>query len=253
MTHEFLITAGGSNPNQAVNLAGMWLKGTEAGPFITRMLQQAYPGVSVKTAIRSGIVPAFDQPMAHTAPAPFMDSVNQISRNLVGNTSPDYAGIRAAWSGQNEITVYDYTAPSPPVQIQYTDIVGMPTWIDFGVLQVMLIMRHDITNINGSITLPPVPLTSNSGQNNAAYIKNSSLTFQGTFSVTQVRHIGNFRSPDGTQWVTIVNAFNPNVPGVVNTIDYRAQPTVTGGIGGGFGPAASGSAILPGQRGPVNQ
>jgi hypothetical protein len=51
--------------------------------------------------------------------------------------------------------------------------------------------------------LPKAQVTT-TAQSYPAYRNN--LVFQGSFLVTRVRHVGNFRDPDAASWVTTIDA-----------------------------------------------
>jgi hypothetical protein len=64
-------------------------------------------------------------------------------------------------------------------------------------------MRSDI-KIGDWVKFPQTLVISQS--NTISPFVNQKLTFQGTFMVNAIRHVGRFRQASGDGWVTIVNA-----------------------------------------------
>jgi hypothetical protein len=80
--------------------------------------------------------------------------------------------------------------------------VGQPTWIGKNQIVVKTVLRSDI-HIGDFLTLPPNTLMTMTGD--AAGLsgqQSGKLTFQGSFIVNRVLHVGESRNPDGSAWVT---------------------------------------------------
>jgi hypothetical protein len=101
---------------------------------------------------------------------------------------------------QNQIVAYDGSTQANAKQIQFTDLIGQPTWYQFGVTQFKTAMRADI-NVNDYIKMPAGQVTT-TAQSASQYRQGS--VFSGTFWVSSVRHVGNFRQQDSNSWVTII-------------------------------------------------
>jgi hypothetical protein len=65
---------------------------------------------------------------------------------------------------------------------------------------VKVVMRGDL-KIGDKITLPPTRVVSTPAAQSGI---NSRLTFQGTYTIKSLRHIGNSRQADGSAWVTVI-------------------------------------------------
>ncbi len=128
----------------------------------------------------------------------------------------NYLGVRTAING-NTITVTDGTTQQGGVkQIAFQDLIGQPTWFAPDTIQVTTVMRADIT-FGDMIQLPPTLTTTQAGSYNSIFRNNS--VFQGTFIVTGIRHVGNFRQPQAEAWVStfqcVVNTSAPSTPSKV--------------------------------------
>lgn len=106
------------------------------------------------------------------------------------------------------IEIFDDTYKPNPIQLQFTDLVGQPTWINVDIMQIKMVMRADITvgayilMPQGLQSAPGIVLTQGQSLPSTQKYKSS---FQGQFYVTEMRQIGNYRSPDGASWITVMN------------------------------------------------
>ncbi len=111
------------------------------------------------------------------------------------------------------IIVYDTTYTPPPIKIQFTDLIGQPTWIAVNTIQIKTVLRADI--MLGSIiqlpesmqNVPGMALTTRESHPSQMKYK---TTFNGQFKVSAIRHVGNFRSANGDAWITIINCVPAN-------------------------------------------
>ncbi len=101
------------------------------------------------------------------------------------------------------------------VQLAFQDFIGQPTWLDFGTIQFVCPMRADLS-VTSIVTMPKGLLGNPANPVGApgAVVTTSASTpqarqgsiFSGTFFITSVHHMGEFRNPDGQAWVTVFNA-----------------------------------------------
>ena len=66
-----------------------------------------------------------------------------------------------------------------------------------------VVMRGDL-NIQDLVTLPKTPITTTA----AAFTNFQDATnFSGNFIISYLRHVGNYRQPDGASWNTTMNMY----------------------------------------------
>lgn len=131
-------------------------------------------------------------------------------------TSPlNPPGVSIVASG-GRILVSDGSYQPKRVQINFTDLVGQPTWTGQYQVQIVVVMRGDIS-VNDQVVMPSgymaAPGLNVSLPTSYASYRNSPQ-FNGPYWVKAVRHVGRFRDPDGTAWITILQCVpvNVNVP-----------------------------------------
>ncbi|EIS0356584.1 hypothetical protein LY020_004973, partial [Salmonella enterica] len=129
-------------------------------------------------------------------------------------------GVEIAVVDGNEIRVYDndfdtHRAKKPeesaayrrdhPTQLQFTDLIGQPTWIKYNTVSVPCVMRGDI-QVGDYILMPKESRPIIQAASYSQFRDESA--FKGLFQVTLVRLLGNSRQPDANSWVTVLEA-NP--------------------------------------------
>lgn len=207
MTLDFVILASPYTYDTPGNFVLNWKKGTAISGPLSSMFAGAFgPETPHIINVSPNRVLAVDQ-ISH------YHSLEQAARAIVGMTKgqfgPTDPGVILSIRGDGTLMATDYTQASNPVQIAFNDFVGQPVWIAPYEIQLKLVMRADLSvptlikmpqgakNAPGIVTTNPASLPSYSDQN---------AIFSGNFFVRSVRHIGNFRSPQGESWVTVVNA-----------------------------------------------
>lgn len=215
-----------------VNFVLNWKAGQKLGDAVKQTLQAAYPDVNaINVNVSPNLVLPNDETAYYGTLPQFSDYVNNISRKIVGQgsmlgpwaTTDDvalnekYLGVHIIHDG-DVISVTDGTTKTTPVAIAYEDLIGQPTWINYNTLQVTCVMRADVHRRTdagfGFITLPKTRVTITQGAaSQAPYINsNNSLNnviFQGTWMVNKVHHVGDYKDPNGTSWVTILDCSSP--------------------------------------------
>jgi hypothetical protein len=202
---------------QPANLVLQWQAGQPMATAIQNALQTAFPSYTVNVNISSTLVSA--NPVFHVCPnlASFNNFVNATAINIAGNNNQNYRGIFISTNGTT-INVSDGTGSNsaPIVNIAFQDLIGQPTWINLAEMQIRCPMRGDI-QLGNTIRMPqlsfspgqfiPQTTTPESGSFVASITGTKAQSaFQGTFYVTQVRHVGRYRSPDAAAWCSIINA-----------------------------------------------
>lgn len=260
---DLAITTGAfvATMSQPANLVFNWLPKTRLADAIRATLTSAFPtmkpqiGISdqlVQNAPYWGYYPTLDQ---------FAKQINLISlqtkfRGIPTKDGSSYTGVKIQALPDGSIQVSDNsvtigaqnTVPSPnqPVaiapqpgqvvkRILYQDIIGQPTWVDTGVIQVQCPMRTDILP-NDLVQLPQalaqtaqIPRATQGRQpfGNAR----TKTTFDGTFYVRDVRHVGSFRSNNKDAWITIFNLLLTGKTTIWQPKIITGTNQVTGGYG----------------------
>ncbi|MEJ0093145.1 MAG: hypothetical protein WDN46_06865 [Methylocella sp.] len=214
-TQDFVITTPfnaptsiGPNPKTPPkNIVLNWKKGTPLSQPLQNALRTAYPGTQVNVQISPMLVYAQDEVGYHGNLEQFGTYLRRISQEILG---PSYSGVSLNFNTAGGIDAVDGTTPVTAPVIAYEDLIGQPTWIEAFKIQFKTVMRGDI-KFNSVITLPKTLITNVQGNNSQAV--NQGLTFQGGFTVSSIRHCGNFRQPDAASWVSIFEAYANNPQG----------------------------------------
>ena len=183
--------------------------GDPVGPALENTLSNAL-SLTAKVDISDAVVFTDDVTHVETNLHSFSSWFKQASKNAVGG---NYPGVDILPFG-GAILAYDNSGAVTTTNIKFTDLVGQVTWIGPGQIQLNVVMRGDLICGN-LIKLPPGQITTTQAaySNNLNYGPN--VNFQGTFTIVQMRHLGNFRQPDGDAWITTINALQA-LPGAGN-------------------------------------
>jgi hypothetical protein len=212
-------------PPRGISFA--WPPGTPLQDAITTALTQAFPGANytITFNISSDLQSPYGagQWACYASLDALSDYLQQITKPLgvqaTGNA--DYPGVLIRFDGKT-FFIFDETVPQTPIPLNFQDLIGQPTWMDFNIIQFKTVLRSDIKignqilfpqTANGQpAVIPPYALTTPS----AAYPNapaRSKTTFQNTFTITEVHHFANFRQPDGDSWATAFTAAYPLTSG----------------------------------------
>jgi hypothetical protein len=183
------------------NLTLSWKKGTKLSDALKQTLTTAYPSFKSPTiSISEDVVAPEDITSYSEDVTELAKFVKARSAEIVNKDT--YRGVDIAVK-QGAFNVYDGSTQSDPKQIAYQDMIGQPTWVQPATIQAKFVMRSDIA-VGDFIKFPKSPVVS-SAQSVSPFV-NEKLTFQGSFFVQRVRHVGNFRQADAASWVTVVDA-----------------------------------------------
>jgi hypothetical protein len=82
--------------------------------------------------------------------ASYLNGITQkIGRQLYGKS---YPGVSISALG-NTLYIYDGTAPSDAIALQFQDLIGQPTWISAAQVSFKTVLRSDIT-IGANVKFP---------------------------------------------------------------------------------------------------
>ncbi|WP_070105613.1 hypothetical protein [Burkholderia plantarii] len=205
MTLDFVLNPGQYTSDNPGNIVLNWTAGQKLSDALTQTLSVAFPGVAVTINISDELVQSSDDP--HRCGT--LEELAQLLQDITKGHffGPKYDGVHLSIQG-GQISVWDDTYEASTIQLAFTDFVGQPTWIQPNIMQIKLVMRADI-QLGGTVKMPAGLQNKPGATLTSAAAMPSSLkyksTFEGSFSVTEVRHIGNFRAPDGASWATVVN------------------------------------------------
>jgi hypothetical protein len=246
---EFFVTPGSpggvGGPTSPKNIVHNVPANQPFSTAIKNALQTAFPQSTVNVNISQNIKLAYNDYGFYQSIEQYSTYLKSLSHDLLGTPqTTGYQGIRIHSQG-NTITVKDdSTQGGGPIALQYTDFVGQPTWIGANKISIKCLLRGDISPTAGNtvqVTLPANTLATVSSPDQAKIGQNNNvLAFQGSWTVTGVRHIGKFRSPGMDSWVTIIEAVTGGSSGGGSntTTDAPTGPDNTGGKQT-FGPDAT--------------
>lgn len=180
-----------------------WPAGQQLSDALKACLAVAYPSMPISINIGSNLVLDRD---VHSGPFSTLDGLAQ---HIVTITDAYFSGQIVSITIQaGKLVVYDRTYQPGPIQIDFTDLIGQPTWIEPNVMQMKTVMRADL-QIGSMISMPKGFQNVPGFVSTSAYSLPSSLkyqsSFQNNFQVIELRHIGNFRSSDAGNWATVFN------------------------------------------------
>jgi hypothetical protein len=187
---------------------------------ISETLSKAFPHGSPNVNISSALKLPYQDAGMYQNIQQYSSYINKISQGILG--IKNYLGVQFS-SHDNTINVWDGTSPiggGGTVEISALELIGQPTWILPKTISIKTVMRADIW-CGMYITLPPtlVGVTSDAVIPGGAASEQRSVTsFSGTFLVTRVLHLGDYRNPDGAGWSTNYEAVVQDATtGQVNT------------------------------------
>lgn len=179
------------------NLVFNWKANTSLETGIRQTLSTAYPGYSITINIAKTLKLPQDQQGYHYTLEQFSNYVQKLSQNLL--QQENYTGVIISVLDK-EIYVDDGTVPGDTKTVLAQDLMGQPTWLEDGLIQVKTVLRADIKPFD-LMKLPQTQVTT--GPNAPSPFTNAKLTFQGGFQVQTIRNVANFRMATGDAWVTI--------------------------------------------------
>jgi hypothetical protein len=184
------------------------------GDAIRTTLTNVFPTATININISDRLVLPEEMSTSYYTLSEFTRAMYSRSKSIYNDAN--YPGIQIS-NNNNIIEVYDFTVKSTdnPIQIQFEDLIGQPTWLSPGVLTFKTIMRYDV-KIGSEIIMPT---QSNASGNRGLVVTTpesysqykSTVVFSGTFKVQLIRHLGSFRQPDANCWVTLFQVYKPTI------------------------------------------
>ena len=189
------------------NFVVNWQPGQQLSDALATTLNAAFPGIGRVMNIG---------PYVTNHPAiGYYHNLTQLARWVKSVTkSPTSRGVDISLLNSGQILISDGSVKTSAVQLAFTDLVGQPKWIDQNTMQFSTIMRADIqvaTSVKMPVGLQNAPGIVQTAASSLPSSLKYKTSFQGEFIIQAVRHVGNFRDPDGAQWVTVFQAAPQNV------------------------------------------
>ena len=218
---DFIIVAGPVNTTARGQMVPLqvtmpWSMGQKLSVALTQCVM-TMGGFTPNISISDRLTLNYDRPM-------FCGSLTELAKNLRTFSlsrikDPGYTGVEIAVVNGNEIRAWDNDyANHPdqssktsatersknPVQINFNDLIGQPTWISFGVVSVICVMRADLQT--GDHILMPEKARPMIQASSYSQFRDDSA-FNGEFVVQSVRLLGNSRQPTAEAWITVIEAY----------------------------------------------
>ena len=168
---------------------------------IQETISRAFPAAKLDIRISSMLKLGYQDAGAYQNLPQYASYIKDLSHSIMGTNN--YDGVRTAAMG-DQISFYDGTMPSGVTDISVLDLIGQPTWIDVGMVDIKCVLRGDLKAFD-KIRLPSnilyayAPGTRMSTQTSE---QRNTLSFTGVFEIQHILHVGDFRNPDGVQWST---------------------------------------------------
>ncbi len=190
------------------NLVFNWQPGQSFADAITLTMSAAFPNSTLSIHVNPSLTTG--QTILH-----FTGTANAMAqfifRHTVGKNElgPNYPGVHIYYNG-SKITVTDFSQSAGPViALKFTDLVGQPTWLEPPVLTINTVLRADL-QVGSYLTLPKRDF----GGPGAVLMMptiagtqfDNKLNFSGTFIVTALRALGQFRGTDADDWISVIQA-----------------------------------------------
>lgn len=191
------------------NIVFNWPAGQPLSQAIKNTLAVAYPNIPVTISIS-------DQLVQSSVEMHFCSTLQEFAQFLQDLTQghflgPNYSGVNlTAQNGQ--FFIWDSTYTPPTIQVAFSDFIGQPTWIEVNTMVMKLVLRADLqlgTQIKMPQGLQNSPGFVNTTSGSYPSSNNYQTAFQGLFNITELRHIGSYRVPDGSAWATIARCTVP--------------------------------------------
>ncbi len=197
-TLDLVINPSAYSPDKPANLVFNWQPGQSFADAITLTLSAAFPNSTLSIHVNPALTT--DQPILH-----FVGTANAMAQFIFRHTSgtkalgPNYPGVHIYYNGA-QITVTDFSKSAGPViALKFTDLIGQPTWLEPPVLTINAVLRADL-QVGSYITLPKRDFGGPGAVLTMPTIAgtqfDNKLNFSGTFIVTAIRAIGQFRGTD---------------------------------------------------------
>ncbi|WP_336194985.1 hypothetical protein [Hafnia paralvei] len=203
-------------PLAPINLTLPWNKGVKLSVALTQCFQNMGGEYRFSISISDRLINNFDSSMFCGSLTELATKLKNLSKNIIKEN--DYSGVEISVVNGREIRVFDndfanhqdknskksasYRSKNP-TQIVFTDLVGQPTWVQYGTITIPCVMRSDI-QVGDYIRMPEKLRPMVQASSYSQFRDDSAFT--GDFLVSSVRLLGNSRQSDANSWVTVLEA-----------------------------------------------
>jgi hypothetical protein len=211
MTLDLVITPPGGTSQQNSQIVLNWKKGTPLASALAATFSNAFPTLKQSISINPNLILPNDEIGFYFSLPAFAPFLKGLTAAIIGGT---YQGVDIAVT-PTQITAFDGSTQTTPVNIAFQDLIGQPTWINNATIQFVCAMRADL-NVNTFIAMPkgllgnpsnpfgaPGAVTTTTASQPQA---RQNIIFTGVFKIVSVHHMGEFRQASGDAWVTVFNA-----------------------------------------------
>jgi hypothetical protein len=228
---------GNINPLSApLNIIHNMLPNVPLSSAIQETLSRVFPQANLNIAISSALKLAYQDAGIYQSIEQYVGYINNISQSILGHKA--YQGIHLS-TIDNTLDVWDGSSKIGDATIDYKDLVGQPTWIEFNVVSIKIVLRGGF-RIGYDLTLPDTVVNFSGA---GAFVplmmsdQRSHISLPGTYKIKRILHIGDFRNPDGANWTTNLDAWTMGsvsgvqepapVPPLTTTPAQPGQGTIT--------------------------
>jgi hypothetical protein len=190
----------GTDPaSQQNNIVLNWTRGVPLGAILKNCLEIAFPGYTVKVNISQNLLRPNNDTSIYDNLRELASFIQSTTQALIGGT---YPGVSITLQGRVIFVTDNTPSAAAPTQIAFQDLIGQPTWTGPFTIQVTTVMRGDL-DINDTIMLPQTPLVTQAASFSNYKTKPNFANIK--YSITGLRHVGDFRQPDGSSWATVID------------------------------------------------
>lgn len=209
MTLDLVVSPETLKDGPRANFPLAWKRGQSLQDALTQTFKTAYTAHPMPVIFNLG----------HSYVAPYdingaYFSLGDLAGGVSGETLDENGNPQIfIYTQAGQIIVTDHPATGTVHQIGITDLIGQPTWIQSNQIQVTTVLRGDL-NVGQQIQMPANYPTGVGGVIATANAYPNQFKYQASFTqpltIIGMRHVGNFRASDGTEWATIMNCVPSN-------------------------------------------
>lgn len=191
---------GGFSLIKPLNLIHNMMPQMEMKSAIQQTLSTAFPSAGVNVLIKSGLQRGYQDAGMYQNMEQYASYIQKAANSIAG--TKNYMGPIFS-SFDNTIHVLDGTQSISSGEISILDLIGQPTWIDWNKVSIKCCLRADL-HVGSVGTLPQTlyGITSDAVLPTPTAPQRSNSAIAGSFWISKVVHIGDFRNPDGSSWST---------------------------------------------------